>query len=936
MIKKLFKDKPDVNSRGHYVFFNNDAISYSDSNGVSTNLFDKFDKRELYTTIQEDIINRTIIENTLVPVARSSIEFQGLKIVNSGVKHDVKSVLVYAAFFDKNIYIKQLDNLVWLRNNFPSDKPGYNKLVNAIQLITTDFEESVEDLEFMISKFFGISYDFITDKLFDQDNTEPKAAGYKTLLHTIFPTAGLGSWLIVHLNAYLELNGREPLRDLRIYKRSKKNVKEGKDFGTILKKVTVMENLQAEFPNNIDFGIHSIDAFDAYNNFDISEEGLQGPGYAGGWDESTGELILDGSPIMFDKYGFQDLYVAVYMRGNARRWWGTDRRRKRIQVFKFNSRELFTDDVIPQGKVTELSFTYGNSRKASGGGGKGGPEAPAFKCKSLKIKIDTTMGFQNNPGLNYSPFATEISSSVVAAQEFKDETLQSDFLLQSNYQTIHNFDSFNGVGSTYGGDVDLELKSNFEPLAKINPRGFNYDLQAYQSSSIERQICSAPGEVSLDFEICNYAESSHDLIPRDYSSNTEVSDTFSNPNLYMIPDLLQSGRLVTEYEYTQGFNFTIGNPDETARQYCIQLGYDLGYSDYTVSANYSTLVGSHSPWFWDTTLPTRAWNLHAPLSMFDYKHIESITCARSTFQDVRGYKFYVISWDDINNKFKTPDDYFGDIPEDLGKMIIKQDQDLYKFSEVGTPLIHGYSTSGIKTIKGVLFSYTKTGKKQIVRWKFFKSKIFLDLPLTKYPDFFELGGSDYTTIPWPYTTLVIGGISTNSNYKNSIRNTLGSGKISEDELVTERILIEADANDELGQSILEFDLEQVRYFNEPYSIADLLDIPIQNAGEFTPHNSDYWDCNDWNGERNYCFPDESSVGQIFIGDNVDPGIIQDCKLELNTGEIVNKSIYDSSGNSNKGLLFGDYKIKKKAKNSPISRDTSIKIPKINNNKDGAL
>ena len=69
---------------------------------------------------------------------------------------------------------------------------------------------------------------------------------------------------------------------------------------------------------------------------------------------------------------------------------------------------------------------------------------------------------------------------------------------------------------------------------------------------------------------------------------------------------------------------------------------------------------------------------------------------------------------------------------------------------------------------------------------------------------------------------------------------------------------------------------------------------------------------------------------------MDLDIRTDCKIELNGGEIVNKSIYDSSGNSNKGLLFGDYKIKKREKNSPTFRDTTIKTPKKNNNEDGAL
>jgi len=98
----------------------------------------------------------------------------------------------------------------------------------------------------------------------------------------------------------------------------------------------------------------------------------------------------------------------------------------------------------------------------------------------------------------------------------------------------------------------------------------------------------------------------------------------------------------------------------------------------------------------------------------------------------------------------------------------------------------------------------------------------------------------------------------------------------------------------------------------------------------------YNDTNYWDGETpNTTFPEESSVGQIFIGDNLDFNLRQNCILELNTGNLTGKLIYDSSGNSNKGLLFGDYKIKKQ-KGSSMIRDSFIKVPKKINNSGGAL
>ena len=59
-------------------------------------------------------------------------------------------------------------------------------------------------------------------------------------------------------------------------------------------------------------------------------------------------------------------------------------------------------------------------------------------------------------------------------------------------------------------------------------------------------------------------------------------------------------------------------------------------------------------------------------------------------------------------------------------------------------------------------------------------------------------------------------------------------------------------------------------------------------------------------------------------------------MEINTGELNNKSIYDSSGNLNKGLLIGDYKITKTQKNQTMRRDSFIKVPKKIGNIEGAL
>ena len=58
-------------------------------------------------------------------------------------------------------------------------------------------------------------------------------------------------------------------------------------------------------------------------------------------------------------------------------------------------------------------------------------------------------------------------------------------------------------------------------------------------------------------------------------------------------------------------------------------------------------------------------------------------------------------------------------------------------------------------------------KDQIGRWKLITSRVYLDIPSNQYPDFNTVGGDDYVTIPWPYTTPIINGISEDSKYKKT-------------------------------------------------------------------------------------------------------------------------------------------------------------------------
>ena len=246
----------------------------------------------------------------------------------------------------------------------------------------------------------------------------------------------------------------------------------------------------------------------------------------------------------------------------------------------------------------------------------------------------------------------------------------------------------------YNNDYQyIRMKSNFEPSPVISISN-KFDkwsslgnkkisFQAYQSSSIDRQIASAPNTVKFSYQIAEH-----------------------NP---------------------------IGNYDLQP--------FAQGYTDY------SEVGGVFVPYL--------------PIA----------------------YKYYIVSWNDTENNFDSVDDYLDNRPKTELDLLKKNADNLYFYTDIGKSLTHKYNTSGIKTIKSVVFSYSTTGKPQVLRWKFVTTRIYMDIPINKFPDFEDIGGFDFSTIPWPQTSPVIGGISNNSKYNKSLEDILTGGKIGSNDII---------------------------------------------------------------------------------------------------------------------------------------------------------
>jgi hypothetical protein len=215
---------------------------------------------------------------------------------------------------------------------------------------------------------------------------------------------------------------------------------------------------------------------------------------------------------------------------------------------------------------------------------------------------------------------------------------------------------------------------------------------------------------------------------------------------------------------------------------------------------------------------------------------------------------------------------------------------------------------------------------------------------------------------------LVSGLSSDSKYVNSIRKMVKEDKFGDSEVSDKLNTIKAknlgpdgylnELGDYLGQS----DIAQIRLFNNsiredgrpldmttflemgvglggPGSINELVEAGTNPAtpqydGIFHP----YYDTDYWTGNPEYTndigqlipsepkFREESPVGDIFISEYDHYKDL--CLLELNLGILDGKTIYDSSGNGNKGILIGDFGVKKGDIGIPPARDSAVKTPKV--------
>ena len=695
-----------------------------------------------------------------------------------------------------------------------------------------------------------------------------------------------------------------------------------------------------------------------------------------------------------DETTYNPIYLMFWMRGDSDRFYGRDERKKRIQVFEINNLDLFYNDE--NNNLVGNIFKFSNLspiHTVTGGEADGDDDignydhSAAWKVRDLDLTFATRNGIANDPTVSedYADYIPRITPRVPFRAGLEDDLILLN-LSPSNELDItavghHNLGD--GVSSGTLPEFPDYFPRTDVKLYDIETNDFlqsSPDLQSYyEDDEMSSMVASAPATIAIEVNAMNIMNDILEDPPLSGRLGLQFASTTDSLYYFVIDWNDKDNKIKTfdDWLINRPRNFIELLNEKEKNLYTLRRGF--GFQTLSFTQNPNTGLSILPSYFSQTfdydddglrdlldNMPPNENDL--TLNEFDYfsSHPDTVNklieVMRQSVEDNNGsfinqvddaipatidtltteVGFYydgLIAWDSQSNQWvrtlRLNQEGYGQYTMDnrrLELLLVKFDVDAEReYSELYPKLTHTYNTPGIKTIKLISFSvdsYNVNFPDTVGRWKLITTRIFLDIPANQYPDFNELGGDDYVTIPFRETTPVIGGIDKKSKYKISVNNTLSGGQIGDNDFIDERFLIDDLENDELGKSINKMDLEQCRYFNSSYSIYDLLNINAVNDVGLISFD-------DYDGDIDK-FPEESSVGQIFITDNQDINLKYNCKLELNAGEISGKSIYDSSGNSNKGLLIGDYKVKKTRKGEQMRRDSFIKVPKKKNNKNGAL
>tara|TARA_Y100000996_G_scaffold410317_1_gene392468 strand:- start:2340 stop:6128 length:3789 start_codon:yes stop_codon:yes gene_type:complete len=634
--KKILFDRPNVGNISVYNF-PEDVLDYDYNQSTGLPKYnDKFQGKDLYTKSVGDVVNDAIIEKNLKFEGASFIQIRNIFIQNTGVDGTTINNNIQAWIFSEAAY-----------------------------------------------------------------GGDPTQEGYSTIWSKL-------------------------KTEYKIFDESPGSKSQGSNIGNLT-------SLESE-PLLSNFSNGSIPSLGPTTNFELTDDG-------GVTAFELSDIPETTLTTVFNEVQYNPIYIVVYSQGDKKVSWpiNSDSRAKKLSIFKINNGDLFNiEGDGSSGTVYQADLVSTRIEKTSGGGSSWSAQQSAWRVSELSISINTAGG-QVNAFSDAGNYREQISSTL---PRIPLSTSTFDSFLWLAF--VHPRNELNN--STSAGDTpQLERHPDFIPFTSFGYSQYNelgedfYDLQSYNYDLDLVPLTSTPLNVSFQIDI-----------------------------------------------------------------------KDLNGDD----------------------IPPYVSNLGEGIQL---------------------YYYFVIDWDDKDDEIKSIDDYLDRKPVNEYDYLNKQNENLYILKKINYSedsndglLSNVYTTPGIKTIKFIMFSvYDGDGSNpyspdfEVGRWKLCTSRIYLDIPLNQYPDFSDVGGSDYVTLPWPYTTPIIGGVSQDSKYKISVQDTLSGGKIGDTDIIDEMLLVGDLENDEMGKNIEQMDLEQVRYFNTgSYNMNTLLNIPYESETTVRVYNID--------------------------------------------------------------------------------------------------
>ena len=305
------------------------------------------------------------------------------------------------------------------------------------------------------------------------------------------------------------------------------------------------------------------------------------------------------------------------------------------------------------------------------------------------------------------------------------------------------------------------------------------------------------------------------------------------------------------------------------------------------------------------------------------------------------FYYEVMQWGDedivLSDEESLDSEYFrlyeseGSInPKDYNLKRLNQSQLVYSKTIVSDDKInlvsHIYDTPGVKSIKIIVYRYTKD-LSLLIETILVTKNININDGASTSQDFEIFGGTNFNFLPIPRDRkyAFVGGLDSDSKYNISIN------KIAKDELYTEDDFLERKTvkhtvkkfmEGRYGKSPGKIDLSATRVFR---GVQDIYDFLMTDAQKTQVVNSEFPNfSDDFFGEDNKVKID-SEATDIFINDNDDSTIKEKCILELNPQNTEYLTVPNSIGNKDKGILLGDYGIRKE-KDQPLRKEGIMETP----------